>query len=150
MTGVQTCALPIYVDARFETQDGPIFGANVDWNITQLTTITFLGSQRLYGTTVFVDGVPASGIEAAELGFVANHELRRNIILNLELRGSNEEFLQTTREDDVARFRIGGEYLLNRNWRLNAGYTYQKRDSNDNDARDFRVNQIFLGIRGQI
>jgi hypothetical protein len=139
-----------YVDPLYETQNGPIFGANVDWNITQLTTITFLGSQRLYGTVVFVDGVPASGIEAAELGVVANHELRRNIILNLELRGSNEEFLQTTREDDVARFRIGGEYLLNRNWRLNAGYTYQKRDSNDNNAREFRVNQIFLGILGQI
>jgi hypothetical protein len=94
--------------------------------------------------------VPASGIEAVELGVVANHELRRNIILNLELRGSNEEFLQTTREDDVVTFRIGGEYLLNRNWRLNAGYTFQKRDSNKEDGRDFKVNQIFLGILGQL
>jgi hypothetical protein len=140
-----------YADDDFQTQDGPMFGANVDWNITQLTTITFLGSQRLYGTNVVVAGEgPASGIETVELGVVANHELRRNIILNLELRGSNEEFLQTTREDDVAIFRIGGEYLLNRNWRLNAGYTYQKRDSNVPDGRDFKVNQIFLGILGQI
>jgi hypothetical protein len=146
-----------YADDNFQTQDGPIFGASVDWNITQLTTVTLLGSQRLYGTTVTVqespppaDPVPASGIEAVELGIVANHELRRNIILNLELRGSNEEFLQTTREDDVVIFRLGGEYLLNRNWRLNAGYTYQKRDSNATDGRDFRVNQIFLGILGQL
>ena len=149
-----------YADDAFETQDGPIFGASVDWNITQLTTVTLLGSQRLYGTTVTVqespgtipppDRVPASGIETVELGIVANHELRRNIILNLELRGSNEEFLQTTREDDVVIFRLGGEYLLNRNWRLNAGYTYQKRDSNTTDGRDFRVNQIFLGFLGQL
>ncbi len=140
-----------YVDIRFQTQDGPMFGANIDWNITQLTTVTLLGSQRLYGTTVVVAGEgPASGIETVELGVVANHELRRNIILNLELRGSNEEFLQTTREDDVVIFRLGGEYLLNRNWRLNAGYTYQKRDSNTANARDFRVNQIFLGILGQL
>jgi hypothetical protein len=145
-----------YADPTFETQDGPTFGASIDWNITQLTTVTFLGSQRIYGTTVTVEESPgdppvaSSGIEAVELGVVANHELRRNIILNIELTSINEEYLQTTREDDVARFRLGGEYLLNRNWRLNGGYTYQKRDSNNNDAREFRVNQIFLGILGQI
>ena len=63
-----------YKDSAFETQTGPVFGASIDWNVTQLTTITFLGSQRLYGTTV----QDSSGIQAVTLGVGADHELRRN------------------------------------------------------------------------
>ena len=146
-----------YDEVTFETQNGPVFGASVDWNITQLTTITFLGSQRLYGSNVRglsdVDGTTpqgSSGIQARALGIQLDHELRRNFILSLELEAIDEDYLQITREDEVANARLGLNYFLTRNWGLNAGYRYQKRDSNSPGAREFRVNQFYLGIHGQI
>jgi len=135
-----------YDDPQFEKQSGPLFGANVDWNVTQLTTLTFLANQRLYGTTV----QNSSGIEAMVLGIGVNHELRRNVILSLNLENANEDYLQTPREDDVSRLNLGADYLLSRNWSLQGGYRYQKRDSNDAGVRQFKVNQFYLGIRGQI
>jgi len=123
-----------------------VFGASVDWNITQLTTITFLGSKRLYGTTF----QNSSGIQAVAFGIGADHELRRNVILGLDLAFIEEEYLQTPRTDDVTRISVGGEYFLNRYWSLNAGYRYQERESDSVNARQFEVNQFYLGIRGQI
>jgi hypothetical protein len=135
-----------YEDTQFETQKGPLFGANIAWNVTQLTTISLLGTQRLYGTNV----ANSSGVEARTLGVAVDHELRRNVILSLALQAIDEDFLQIPREDEVARINLGAEYMFTRNWGLNLGYRYQKRDSNIDSVRQFRVNQFFLGIRGQI
>ena len=135
-----------YKSSAFQKQTGPVFGASVDWNITQLTTITFLGSNRLLGTTF----QNSSGIQAVAFGIGADHELRRNVILSLDLAFIEEEYLQTPRTDDVTRISVGGEYFLNRYWSLNAGYRYQERESDSVNARQFEVNQFYLGIRGQI
>ena len=137
-----------YVDPRYKDQSGPIFGASLDWNITYLTTLSILGSQRINGTIVQEAGVSASGVEVTTLGFRVDHELRRNILLNLAYRYSKEDFLEITREDDVNRFELGAVYLLNRYMELNGGYIYQDRGSNA--ARSFEVNRVFVGLRVQI
>jgi hypothetical protein len=137
-----------YVDPRYEDQSGPIFGASLDWNVTYLTTLSILGSQRINGTIVQEAGVSASGVETTTLGFRVDHELRRNILLNLAYRYSKEDFLEITREDDVNRFELGAVYLLNRYMELNGGYIYQDRGSNT--ARSFEVNRVFIGLRVQI
>jgi hypothetical protein len=135
-----------YEDAAFETQDGFTYGADIDWNITRLTTFNFVASQKILGTIV----QNASGIETTELKFHVDHELRRNILLNLTVDYRNEDFLQIVREDDYWRLRVGAEYFLNRNWSLNGGYIYQKRDSNLNNVIEYTINQLYIGFSAQI
>jgi hypothetical protein len=137
-----------YDDPGFENQDGAAYGAEIDWNLTRLSTLSFLASQTLQGTTL----QGASGIDTVELKVSADHELRRNIILNLEVDYRNEDFQGLARKDEVWRFRAGGEYFLNRNLSLNCGYRYQKRNSRpwDADVTKYRINQFYLGFRAQI
>jgi len=135
-----------FADPRFDSQNGPLVGANVDWNITHLTTVTLGAAQRLRGSTV----AGASGIEALNLSVEVDHELRRNIILTLDLEAVNEDFLNIEREDDVLLFRLGAEYSLNRYWGLNLGYRFEERESNDAGAREFELNQLYFGVVGRI
>lgn len=132
----------------YQQQDGPLIGAEVNWNVTQLTTITLGADQQLRGTTV--EG--SSGIEALALSVDVDHELLRNVMLTLELSGTREDFLNTDngRKDDIYRFRLGAEYAITRNWGLNGGYTYLKRESNDDTVRQFDINRIYFGLVGRI
>jgi hypothetical protein len=139
-----------YADPGFADQSSPIFGAAVDWNITRLTTLSILANQTIRGTIVTEDGVSSSGIDVTQLGFRVDHELMRNILLNLVVDYRKEDFFEITREDDVNRLEVGAVYLLNRYWELNGGYVYQKRDSNVDTVRVFRVNEVFIGLRAQI
>ena len=94
------------------------------------------------------NGVSSSGIDTTVLGFRVDHELRRNILLNLAYQYRKEDFQEITREDDVNRFEFGALYLLNRYLELNGGYVYE--DRNSNTFRSFSVNRIFIGLRAQI
>jgi uncharacterized protein (PEP-CTERM system associated) len=145
-----------YVDPRFESQDGLLVGASIDWNITRLTTLTLGVDQQLRGATVngINDSPPpatigSSGIQELRFSLAANHELRRNIILTLELQSRKEDFLNITREDDVLDVMFGVEYSLNRRLGINAGYIYEERDSNV-DVQTFEINRLFLGVVGKI
>jgi len=137
-----------YDDPDFETQDGLTYGADIDWNVTRLTTFNFVASQTIYGTTV----QDASGVETVNLKLIADHELRRNVLLNLSIDYRNEDFLEISREDDVWEAKAGVEYFLNRNWSLNGGYIYQKRDSdlNNPSVKEYKINQLYIGFSGQI
>jgi hypothetical protein len=136
----------VYADSQFETQDGPLLGAKIDWNITRLTTLNLSASQRIFGTTV----AGASGIEAVEFALRADHELRRNLLLNLLVLQRDEDFLNIARKDDVTRFEAGFKVLMSKYMELNGGYTYQNRDSNEARTARFSVNQLFVGFLIQI
>ena len=135
-----------YEDAAFETEDGFTYGADIDWNITRLTTFNFVARQVISGTTV----QNSSGIETTELKFHVDHELRRNILLNLMVDYRNEDFLQILREDHYWRLKVGAEYFLNRNWSLDGGYIYQRRDSYKEIANEYTINQLYIGFSAQI
>jgi hypothetical protein len=135
-----------YTDPQFETQSGPTFGASVDWNVTRLTTLTFEASQDIFPTTI----AGSSGIDTKELGFRVDHELRRNILLNLAIDYRNEDFQQTTRDDDVTGGEVGFVYLLNRYLDINGGYVYQNRKTNVDTGTQYRINQVFIGFRAKV
>ena len=137
-----------YDDPRYGTADGPTFGARVTWNVTGLTTLIFIGSRGIDSTTV----AGAAGIDTTEFGFAANHELLRNLILNLDLSFANEDFDGIDRDDDITRAMVGGKYFMNRYLNLEFGYAYHDRSTSpaNTGAREFEINQFFVHLVGQL
>ncbi len=135
-------------DARFSTADGPTFGGRVTWNVTGLTTLMFSGSRGIDATTI----VGASGIDTTKFGFQADHELLRNLVLNLDLSFANEDFEGINRDDDLKRFLVGGQYFMNRYLNLEFGYIYRDRDTSpaNSGGREFEMNQFFVRLAGQL
>jgi hypothetical protein len=136
-----------YADTQsFESQDGFTYGAKLDWNVTGLTTISFGAAQRLLGTTV----QGSSGIESNEFDIGVDHELLRNLILSVAYQYNSEDFLNIDRTDDFKRLIFSGEYFLSRRWVIDGGYIYQDRSSDDPDADEFSVSQVYLGFKARI
>ena len=135
-------------DARFSTADGPTFGGRVTWNVTGLTTLMFSGSRGIDATTI----VGASGIDTTKFGFQADHELLRNLVLNLDLSFANEDFEGINRDDNLKRFLVGGKYFMNRYLNLEFGYIYRDRDTSpaNSGGREFEMNQFFVRLAGQL
>lgn len=136
-----------YEDPRFSTVDGPIFGGNITWNATGLTTMIFSADRGIRGTTI----VGAAGILNTSLGLEVDHELLRNLILGLEVAFDNEDFQGIERDDDIFRASLDAIYLMNRYLRLRAAYTYQSRDTSpaNSGGFEYRVHRLFIGVEGQ-
>ena len=137
-----------YDDTRFVTIDGPIFGAELTWNITGLTTAQFSASRLIKATTI----TGASGILDTGVGFRIDHELLRNLILSLDTTYNEQDFEGIDRTDDIFGLQLEGVYLLNRYVHLLLGYDILNRDTSPEDSggRVFDRQRIYLGVRGQI
>jgi hypothetical protein len=112
-------------DSRFETVKGPTFGAEVTWNLTQLTTLTAIGERILEDTTI----VGASGIESTRLRVSADHELRRNLIVSVSLASEEEDFQGIDQTDDIRSVGLTVRYLPNRRLHVGGGYRSERRSS---------------------
>ena len=70
-----------YGDANLRNITSAIFGGNVDWNIATLTTLNANATQSVQETT----SGNASGFLSSSAGIRADHELLRNMLLNVNL-----------------------------------------------------------------
>ncbi len=92
--------------------------ADIDWNITKLTTVG-LDLNR----SIIQDNEIVQGIVQTRGTLSVDHELQRNLLLNGYITYLNRDFDTITREDDLYRiglgilyrpspyFNIGGEYI---------------------------------------
>jgi hypothetical protein len=137
-----------YDDPRFAPTDGFTFGADITWNISQLTTLNVNGSQGIRATTVR----GSSGIDQTRLGARVDHELLRNLVLSLNVSSSEDDFHDIDRNDDVFGAKLGGRYLMNRNLNLDFGYEYASRDTKPVADRrnEFDIDLFFVRINGQL
>jgi hypothetical protein len=137
-----------YDDPRFLQVDGPIFGAEVTWNVTGLTTMIFSADRLLDGTTI--DGV--AGIVNTGIGIQLDHELIRSLILSLDLAANNEDFQGIDRDDDIYRASLEGIYMMNRHLHIRFGYEYQARNTSpvNSGGFEYRIQQLFIGLDAQI
>jgi len=137
-----------YDDPRFATVDGPIFGGQVTWNVTGLTTMVFSADRRIAGTTI----ENAAGVVNTGLGFSIDHELLRNLIVSVDVEANNEDFEGIDRDDDILRAGVEGIYMINRYLRFLFGYRYQTRDTSPADSGGFEyaINRFFVGVEGQL
>jgi len=137
-----------YDDSRFRRVDGPIFGGEVTWNISGLTTLNFSASRLIKSTTI----VGAAGIFDTGFGFKVDHELLRNLILSFDIVANNENFEGIDRSDDIFRTGLEGIYMMNRYLQLRFGFTFLSRDTSPSDsgAIEYDIQRLFFGIQGQI
>lgn len=130
-----------YEDSAFDTVQGPSFGAALTWNVTGITTVTATLTRTLQETTT----PGAAGYFATDAILNIDHELLRNLILNVYGGYSNRDYEGISRNDDLWLAGAGAEYLMNRYMSLEAKYRFDTRDSSESDE-DYTRNLILLSL----
>jgi hypothetical protein len=123
--------------------DGTAVAANLEWYITQLTTLTFDASRNVQ------DGGASTSdpYVASTYGVRADHELLRNVLLNGAVRWGNLEYENIDREDKTFYGELGVTYLMNRRVALSAQYRHEENNSSGTAAyRDYDVDAVFAGV----
>jgi hypothetical protein len=119
-----------YTSTTFGSIGGLDAGANIVYNITQLTSLTLKGSRTVQDTNASVVGAaPSPGYLESSVGFSIDHELLRNLLLNGTAAYINDDFKGIDRTDNAYQAGVGAKYLLNRNLYVGANYTFQRRIS---------------------
>ncbi len=124
-----------------DDESGVSFGVDLNWNVTQLTSIGVTGKRDFEPS----NQVGANSNFQTELSLDINHELLRNFVVGGSVSYENDDFRGDAREDDTYRFGAQATYWLNRNASLNAGYDYSERESNEG-GEDFKANEISIGL----
>lgn len=127
-----------YDSSAFRNIRGVSVEAKVEYFPTELTTFT-LGARRT------IEDASITGVNAFfdnRLSLRADHELRRNVLLNAGLEVGRQDYVDSTRKNTIWRLRAGGQYLMSRKARVQMNVSYGIRDrtgtannSNLNEAR---------------
>jgi len=114
-----------YQDPRFLSVSGVTASAAVTWNVTTLTTVR-LSAQRSIEETI---AAGSSGFVASTGSLTIDHELLRNLLLNLSGGVDYNKYQQDAgRTDLVPKASVGATYSMNRNLTLSAKYSYRNQE----------------------
>lgn len=138
-----------YSDARMEDFGGLALGGQLNWAVTQLTTITGRASRSVRETDLTQGGRLATNYTRTIGALGVDHELLRNLLLNARLQWRQDDFNGVDRTDNVYTAGVGATYLVNRNFYLTGGYTYETRKSNV-AGFDYKDNLVFLRVGAQM
>jgi hypothetical protein len=144
-----------YEASTFGTISGVDFGANVIWNATQLTSVSFKTSRTVADVnTAVLTGTAATsspGYLETAAAINVDHELLRNLLLNGNVGYVNDDYQNITRSDNYYSAGAGVKYLLIRNLYLGGTYTWQRLKSNGaSEATPYDRNIIMLRISTQL
>lgn len=131
-------------DDEFDDFSGPAAGANVLWNVTDLTSIRGFLEGSIEETTQD----DASAYLAVRTGASVEHELMRNVLLGAALTVGRDDYEGIDREDDLFTGAASARYLINRNFYAGAEYTHRTRTSDTDD--EFSENVIMLLVGAQL
>ena len=134
-----------YDDLRLKTINGISGGGSLTWLPSGLTTVNLSSSRLIHETTVDT----ASGIFETKAKLDIDHELLRNLLLNLNVSFSHEDYVGIGREDKYFDVGIGANYLMNRNVNFALQYNFSNRSSS-NSGSDFDRNILSLGVKFQM
>jgi hypothetical protein len=112
----------------------PDYGGRLVWNVTRLTTLTFNGARTFITGTPSSPSIPTFGFAgngylASTITVSADHELLRDLLLNVNAYYENDSFQGINRSDNFFSLGAGFKYLVNRNLFLGGSYSYQQRSS---------------------
>lgn len=123
----------------------PDFGADLLWNVTELTSIEAKAQRSIEETT---QGTNSSYL-ASEGSVTLSHELRRDLVLQMSVLYDAIDYeAGTERHDDLYNIGAGGRYYINRNLYSDLTYGYQRRTS-DVAGNDYEAHTLFLRIGAQ-
>ncbi len=131
-----------YDNPTFGTLDGLAIAGRMEWYVTPLTTLTFDASRTADNEIGLASGVPYIN---TEYGARVDHELLRNVILTAGVRSGEREYEGTDRTDEVLRYDIGADYIVNRRVALRARYSVDDIDSTV-PVRNFEVESVTVGL----
>ena len=136
-------ALQDFDDSDFDNENGLTYGVNLTWNATRLTSF------RLDGAGGFEPSDVGSSELESRIALRVDHELLRNVLIGGQVAYTRNDFQDTDETDN--RVDVGPDvtYLLNRYLSVGAGYTFTKRDSDDND-REFTRNLVTVRLNAQL
>jgi hypothetical protein len=132
----------------------PVVEAGVRWNVTDLSTVNFNLTHRvLESIDLFFSGYTST---KASVGL--DHELRRNLVLDLEVGYTRNDYVgidPAERTDDIYHIAAGSRYRMNRNLFFNTRYTHYERASDlefgpaESSQFDFSQNLISFQLQAQ-
>jgi len=139
-----------YDSANFGDISDFKFGASLLWTPTGLTSARIAVNRDVIETTLSSANsagvvVSASGILSTLYSLDLQHELQRNLLLNAKGSYTKMDFTNTLRTDDLINVGLGVKYLMNRNFSVNATYTFDKRDTTDAN-QDYNRHSFILGL----
>jgi hypothetical protein len=117
-----------FAQSGLGSTSAPDYGGRLVWNVTRLTTLTFTGL-RAFNTGTPSGGPAGNGYLVSTVSANADHELLRNLLLNLNASYETDNFEGITRTDNVFAAGAGVRYLVNRNLFLGGSYSYYQRSS---------------------
>lgn len=137
-----------YPDPRLNDVNGISYYANINWNITPLTTLRAIAQRRVDETTSPI----TAGNLRDEVSVSADHELLRSVILHADARhawinpsvadGVTTVIDNSSRETELG---FGARYYIGRKLRVDADYYHQRRTS-DNPLLAYVSNIATVGV----
>ena len=115
-----------YEGAGLGDATGIKYSAKLIWNPTPLMTVTLNGNR-----TADESGLAGSpGRIDSSIDLTLDYELRRNLIVSPSFAFTHEDYVGSSRKDNVFNSRLDVDYLINRNFSVGASYSYTVKDSN--------------------
>jgi hypothetical protein len=133
--------------SRFGSTSTPDFGGRLTWSITQLTTLSLTGLMTFNtgtpgsttgtlssttatpGSTTFIPASAGNSYLSRTIAANADHELLRNLLVNLNATYGNFTFQGISRTDNFFIVGAGLRYLVNRNLFLGGSYLFTQYTS---------------------
>lgn len=121
-----------YVRRRFYSALYGGFGgltveARVEYFVSQLTTLSATARRYVEESDFVGSGVYYS----SALSFGVDHELQRNLLLNVHANYEIDDFQSVARRDDIMSATAGARYFAGQGWGLRSEVAYLKRNSDD-------------------
>jgi len=132
-----------YKVSSFGTISGLDAGANLVWNVTQLTSITLKGLRTIEDAAA-ANAVNSPGFLHSTIGLSLDHELLRDLLVNATAAYSSDKYEGVSRTDKYYDLGGGMKYFLNRHLYVGANYFFERRNSTGSAAINPYSRNIFL------
>lgn len=117
------------------------FGADILWNVTELTSIEGKANRSIEETTA---GAASSYINSAG-SVTVSHELKRNVVLEGNIGYNGIDYQGVSQRDEFYNVGGGARYYINRNIHTDLTYDYQRKTSTT-QSFDFDQHVVMLRI----
>lgn len=145
-----------YIKQTFDSDslsgiDDFTFGGSLLWNPSGLTSVRGSIIRSVTETALFDENsaglfTPASGVLDTLFSLQIEHELQRNVLLRGSASYTRSDYQNVVREDDIFNATLAATYLLNRNYRLEASYDFNFRDTTT-QGFDFKRHIFMVGLK---